>query len=86
MKHLAAGADFQIELNGRNIVVRPGDTIAAALLRSGVSVFRHTASSAPRGIFCGMGVCFDCLVTIDDLPDQRACVTIARPGMRVSTQ
>lgn len=85
MRTEAAGFDFQIEIDGRPLTAHAGDTVAAALLRSGVFVFRHTTSSKPRGIFCGMGICFDCLVTIDDLPDQRACITAARPGMRVST-
>ncbi len=57
--------------------------MAAALLAAGLRVWRHTPSGAPRGIFCGMGVCFDCLVTVDDLADQRACVTPVRPGMQV---
>ena len=49
-------------------------------------VFRHTPTGAPRGIFCGMGVCFDCLVTVDGLAEQRACMTPVRRGMRVQTR
>ena len=41
---------------------------------------------APRGVFCGMGVCFDCLVVIDGEPSRRACVTFVTEGMRVETQ
>ena len=49
---------------------------------------RHRApvAGATRGVFCGMGVCFDCLVVIDGEPSRRACVTFAREGMRVETQ
>jgi predicted molibdopterin-dependent oxidoreductase YjgC len=74
---------FAIEVNGQPVPARPGQTVAAALLAAGRRIFRHTPSGAPRGLFCGMGVCFDCLVTIDGLRDQRACMTPARPGMHV---
>jgi predicted molibdopterin-dependent oxidoreductase YjgC len=74
---------FVIEVDGQPVPARPGETVAAALLAAGRRIFRHTASGAPRGLFCGMGVCFDCLVTIDGLRDQRACMTLARPGMLV---
>jgi predicted molibdopterin-dependent oxidoreductase YjgC len=79
------GDRFMIDLNGRGVTAVAGQTVAAALLAAGIMAFRHTARSRPRGVFCGMGVCFDCLVTIDDIPDQRACMTLARPGMRIST-
>jgi predicted molibdopterin-dependent oxidoreductase YjgC len=74
---------FTIEVDGAPIPARAGQTIAAALLAAGVRVWRKTPSGAPRGIFCGMGVCFDCLVTVDGLADQRACITPVRPGMQV---
>ncbi len=77
-----AGA-FTIEVNGRPVPARPGQTVAAALLAAGQRILRHTPSGAPRSLFCGMGVCFDCLVEIDGLSGVRACVTPARPGMRI---
>lgn len=65
----------------------PGETIAAALLATGLRTLRRTAKAgAPRGIFCGMGVCFDCVVVVDGRPHLRACLTEARPGMRVNLQ
>lgn len=83
MQTKAAGSTFDIEVDGRLVPAEPGQTVAAALLRAGVTVLRHTSTGAPRGVFCGMGVCFDCLVTVDGLADQRACITPVRPGMRV---
>lgn len=74
---------FTIEVNGEAIAARDGQTVAAALLAAGQDVFRHMPSGAPRSIFCGMGVCFDCLVTVDGLADQRACITPVRSGMQV---
>jgi len=79
----AAVSKFDIEVDGRLVRVESGQTVAAALIGAGITVFRHTPAGAPRGVFCGMGVCFDCLVTVDGLADQRACVTPVRPGMRV---
>ncbi len=76
-------ATFDIEVDGHLVPAEPGQTVAAALLAAGITVFRHTPTGAPRGVFCGMGVCFDCLVTLDGLAGQRACITPARPGMRV---
>jgi aerobic-type carbon monoxide dehydrogenase small subunit (CoxS/CutS family) len=74
---------FTITVDGQPVSARQGHTVAAVLVASGRQVLRHTHRGTPRGVFCGMGVCFDCLVTIDDLPDQRACMTLKQPGMRL---
>jgi predicted molibdopterin-dependent oxidoreductase YjgC len=79
----AAHSGFTIEVDGRPVAAVPGQTVAAALLGAGITVFRHTPAGSPRALYCGMGVCYDCLVTIDGLADQRACITPVRPGMRV---
>jgi predicted molibdopterin-dependent oxidoreductase YjgC len=76
---------FAIHVDGRLVNAEPGQSVAAALLAAGIFTFRLTAGGRPRGIFCGMGVCFDCLVTIDGLADQRACITPVAPGMRIET-
>ncbi|WP_420406774.1 2Fe-2S iron-sulfur cluster-binding protein [Hoeflea sp.] len=70
----------------RPVALRPGQSVAAALTESGQRPFRITAKDERRGMFCGMGVCQDCLVTIDGVPNQRACMTPAKAGMVVSTQ
>ncbi|MFW2543809.1 FAD-dependent oxidoreductase [Primorskyibacter sp. 2E107] len=62
------------------------DSLAAALTQAGYRAFRKTEKDAQRGVFCGMGVCQDCLVTVDGRPNQRACMTPARDGMVVQTQ
>jgi predicted molibdopterin-dependent oxidoreductase YjgC len=79
----AAVPNFDIEVDGHLVPAEAGQTVAAALIGAGITVFRHTPTGAPRGVFCGMGVCYDCLVTVDGLADQRACVTPVRPGMQV---
>ena len=64
-----------------------GESIAAALLASGRRSTRVTARAGePRGYFCGMGVCHDCLVTADGLPNVRACMTPVKEGLRVEIQ
>jgi len=83
---MSAPQNFNIEVNGQKIQARSGQTIAAALIKAGVQVFRHTPAQAPRGIFCGMGVCFECVVTVNGIPDQRACMTLVQPGMKIETQ
>ncbi len=83
MRTEATVSKFDIEVDGRLVLAQPGQTLAATLIGAGITVFRRTPSGAPRGVFCGMGVCFDCLVTVDGLADQRACMTPARPGMKV---
>lgn len=83
----SAGESFTFTLDSRPIQAFPGETIAAALLAAGIRTLRRTAKSgAPRGIFCGMGVCFDCLVVVDGRPHLRACLTEAKPGIHVATQ
>ncbi|MFZ0159635.1 MAG: (2Fe-2S)-binding protein, partial [Kineosporiaceae bacterium] len=73
--------------DGHEIPFRPGQSIGAALWVAGERALRTTRiASAPRGLFCGIGVCFDCLVVIDGVPDQRACVTPAAAGLEVRTQ
>lgn len=75
--------DFEIEVDGRPVLAHQGQTVAAVLLGAGIRAWRRMPSGAQRGLFCGMGVCFDCLVSINGRPDQLACMTLAQPGMRV---
>ncbi|MDB5980489.1 MAG: NAD(FAD)-dependent dehydrogenase [Pseudomonas sp.] len=59
-------------------------TVAAALLSIGVTQVRETpVSNAPRAPFCMMGACFECLVEIDGVPNQQACMTLVRQGMTI---
>jgi len=72
--------------NGTPIEAGDGVNLAAALLANGVTEFRNTAKSGePRGPFCMMGSCFECLVTIDGAPNRQACMTLARQNMSVET-
>lgn len=81
------GAQFSIQVDGAPIVAFSGETVATALLAGGRLALRHTEKSKqPRGIFCGMGICFECLMTVNGVPNVRTCITPAEPGMIVTTQ
>lgn len=78
---------FAITFDGRPVPVLPGQTIGAALIGAGIRAWRTTRrAGAPRGLMCGIGVCFDCLVTVNGRPGLRACRVEARPGDVVTTQ
>ena len=78
------GAPFEFFFEGEPLVAYHGETVGAALMAAGIMAFRITRQGAkPRGIFCGIGICFDCLVVVDGRPNVRACVTPVTPGMRV---
>jgi len=72
---------------GKEIPAEPGQSIGAALLAAGHRSWRTTrVDGAPRGLFCGIGICFDCLVTVNGRPNQRACLTDATDGDVVEPQ
>jgi aerobic-type carbon monoxide dehydrogenase small subunit (CoxS/CutS family) len=63
---------------GRTIRARSGQSIGAALWAAGIRRFRDTRRlGRPRGIYCGIGQCFDCLVRVNGGPPVRACITAA---------
>ena len=78
---------IEIYLDGQPVVVPAGISVAAAMLLLEVLPTRQTAvSGSPRAPFCMMGVCFECLLEIDDRPNQRACQFEVQNGMRVRRQ
>lgn len=73
-----------IEFDGAPVPFTPGQTIGGALAGAGIVSWRTTRRDhAPRGLFCGIGVCFDCLVTVDGVRSQRACLVEACDGQDV---
>ena len=80
-------ADFTIRFADRLISAREGDSVAVALLAAGITDTRSTpVSGSPRGPFCMMGACFDCLAVVDGRPNVQTCMTQARAGMRIERQ
>ncbi len=69
-----------LKIDGQAVSVPAGTTVAAAVMRAGVMVFRQD-----RGPLCGMGICFECRVTLNGRPHERSCQTVCEPGMEVRT-
>lgn len=88
-RRLAEGRDLHrpptvlITVNGVATPAYPGESLAAALLASGHDSFRRTRTGTLRAPYCNMGVCFECLVTVDGRSGQRSCLIPVREDMRV---
>jgi predicted molibdopterin-dependent oxidoreductase YjgC len=74
---------IQIQINGAVVAVAEGMTVAVALMASGRASTRRSVTGSPRGPLCGMGICFECRVSVDGTPHVKACQTLCRPGMEV---
>jgi aerobic-type carbon monoxide dehydrogenase small subunit (CoxS/CutS family) len=75
-----------ITVDGERVEGIAGQSLAGVLLAAGRLSWRRTESGAPRGVFCGIGACFDCLITVDGERDVRACRRAAFDGAVVHTQ
>lgn len=79
--------NIEFTFNGELIRAVSGQTVGAAILESGKRSLRKTRfENKPRGMFCGIGICFDCLVSINGVANQRACLVQVLPNMNVQTQ
>ena len=78
---------IEIQVDGATVKARKGESVAAALLASGTAACRNTpVSGQPRAPFCMMGVCFECLVEIDGIPNRQGCRITVREGMSINRQ
>ncbi|MFF9276076.1 (2Fe-2S)-binding protein [Streptomyces griseosporeus] len=83
----APAAPYTFTFDGRTLTALPGQTLAAALWAAGIMSWRTTrGGGAPRGVFCGIGVCHDCLATVNGRTNQRACLVAVQPGDVVTVQ
>lgn len=76
---------MKIIVDGADVEVTDGTNLAAALLNLGIVALRTSVSGKPRQPLCGMGVCFECRVTVDGNPHQRSCLIPVRDRMNVIT-
>jgi predicted molibdopterin-dependent oxidoreductase YjgC len=84
---ITAGKELTFYYNGQSLKSREGDTIAAALTDNGIRAFRETKRRhEPRGLFCAIGQCTDCVMVVDGKPNVHTCVTLVKEGMEVETQ
>jgi len=72
-------------VNGALIAVRPGTMVSAAIVIAGETLFRRSVTGEPRGPLCGMGICFECRVTVNGQFHARSCQTLCEEGMDVQT-
>jgi predicted molibdopterin-dependent oxidoreductase YjgC len=78
---------IEITCDGQKITAREGETIAAALIASGKKVFRYSVKKKePRSLFCAIGLCTDCVMTVNNKPNVRTCITLVEEGMEIKTQ
>lgn len=76
-----------IEVDGQKIEALEGEPIAAALWNAGIRDFRYTRKrKEPRGFFCGIGLCTDCKMIVNGIPNIRTCVTLVEKGMKIQRQ
>ena len=74
-----------LKVNGKPVAVPDGAMVSAAVALAGVTAFRKSATGEPRAPLCGMGICFECRVTIDGRAHVRSCQVPCRSGMEVRT-
>lgn len=78
---------FEVLVDGAPVEATPGQTVAGLLIGLGRSSWRDTRRfGRPRGVFCGIGVCFDCLVVVNGVPDVRACQRTLAAGDEIRVQ
>ena len=80
---LQRGKEIIFFVNGRATAAHVGETIHSALIAAGYRQFRKSKTDQPRGVFCGMGVCYECQVSVNKASARRACVTVVEEGMEV---
>jgi sarcosine oxidase subunit alpha len=88
IKNRRRGKPVVLTVNGRSVTAYSGETLFAVLCTEGIVALRRPSkksTEAARGGLCGMGVCQECRVTVDGMPDRRACMTDVREGMEVLT-
>ena len=72
-----------LSVNGAFVTVPEGTTVAAAIMIAGATLFRRSVTGEPRGPLCGMGICFECRVTINGQTHQKSCQILCERGMHV---
>jgi len=80
-------ASVELSINGQAVSVAPGTTVWAAMALADQRITRQAPlTEKPRSAYCAMGVCFECMVEVDGMPNRQACLTEVQPGMQVVTQ
>ena len=83
---MAPSTEISLTVDGQAVQVPEGTTVAVAVLLTGKKSFHESVSGQPRGPLCGMGICYECRLTVDGISQVRSCMTLCRPGMTVETK
>ncbi|RXT06504.1 (2Fe-2S)-binding protein [Ammoniphilus sp. CFH 90114] len=79
--------EVYFQFDGNVYSALKGDSIAAALLANNIRTLRYSEKNLePRGIYCGIGHCYECRVTVDEVPSVRACITSVEENMKITSQ
>lgn len=79
--------EIHFTFNDQPLTGYEGDTVASALLAAGIKIFSHSPRlKRPRGLYCAIGNCSSCQMTVDGIPNVKTCITVLKEGMRVETQ
>ena len=79
--------EVKIIVDGKELIAYEGEMIAAVLIANGIKVFRYTSKyKEPRGVFCAIGRCTDCVMEVNGMPNVRTCITPVEEGMIINTQ
>ena len=74
-----------LKINKKEVSIAEGSTVATAIFASDASLFRSSVTGEPRFPLCGMGICFECRVTINGVKHQKSCQILADDGMKIET-
>jgi len=86
LEKIERGAHFIVQVDGESVTAYHGETLATILLTAGKLVMQKTLKSqSPRGYYCGMGICNECMVELEDGTRVRSCQTLADPDMKIRT-
>ena len=87
IKGVERNRQFEIEVDGEKITAYEGETVASALIAARKMTTQMTPKkNEPRGVCCGIGLCYSCIMVINGVPNTRACQTIVKPGLCAETQ
>ena len=78
--------EIMFEFDGRPVKAQEGQTIGEALLANGIATVRKTRKGADRGVYCAIGVCYECRAIVNGTPNTRTCMTPVTQGCKVMTQ
>jgi aerobic-type carbon monoxide dehydrogenase small subunit (CoxS/CutS family) len=87
LNRISRGAEIKIIVDGQPVKAYEGESVAAAIYATGRRTLRTTSKrNETRGLYCGIGVCFDCVMIIDNIPNVRSCQKLVRDGMIVESE